>query len=332
MRLPSLLLLVLLLGRVASAADAGDLGRRWAVYGQGLAAQGRGAEAEQAFEKALNLAPGDAAVLRARGQWRWTQGRKDEALADLRGSLAADPSQTALADWLAKAAGPAAAPVQAAPAPAVDDSEALEEARANLESRDFGAVLDAVAEAGAAAKRSADWQRLKAEALYGSARFDEARQALALARQAAPEDAALKALESRYFHDGLAPDQGGGSPWGSLARSAVLPGWGQARNGERRKALWVGTITLGLLAGTVATYVAADQALADYRALGPGTPASDFDAAFGRADGMAVLNQVLGISFYSAYAYNLFDAASHARPAVAAQAGGLKVTLLAAHF
>jgi hypothetical protein len=154
------------------------------------------------------------------------------------------------------------------------------------------------------------------------------------ARQKDSEDTGLKRLQETYFHDGLQEDRGGGSPWGSLLRSAVLPGWGQVHNGQPRKGFTVGVLTLGLLAATAVTYVSADQAAADYRALGPGTSAGDFDAAFSRADGMALTNQAFGICFYSVYAFNLFDAAVQARPAPkpAPAAAGPRVTLLALSF
>ncbi len=323
----SLLVLFLIFSAPLAAAEGpADLARRWMVYGQGLAAQGKQAEAGAAFDKALQLQPGDAALLRARGQWHWSQGLREQALSDLRGSLQADPSQAALKAWLERSQAPAAAP-SAGP----QDDEALAEAQALLESRDFAGVLELQQGQGEAAQGSAAWLRLRSEALYGMERFEESAQALQAARALEPEDPALARLAERYHHGGLASDKGGGPILPPLWRSALLPGWGQAYNGQKRKGWALGVITVGLFAATAYTYVATDQALADYRGLGPQASAGDFDAAFARADGLAALNQALGISFYAAYAYNLFDAAAGARPPAAPQAG-LRLPLLALSF
>lgn len=316
----ALLLLSLCL---AQSVGAEDLGARWAAYAQGLAQQGRQAEAGPAFDKALSFKPGDAGILRARGQWRWSQGRRDAALEDLRASLQADPSQAALRAWLDKAAPPAS------PVAGEADEEALSEAQALLEGRDFEGVLALQAQPG---REAAVWLRLRSEALYGLGRFAESGQALDQALAQAPGDAGLQRLGAQYHHPGLAPDSGGGPILPPLWRSLVLPGWGQAYNGQKRKAWITGALTLGLLGATLYTYSATDQALAEYRALGPTATQSQFDDAFGRADGLAVLNQAFGVAFYSAYAWNAFDAAAGARPAPAPAGAGLRLTLLALRY
>jgi tetratricopeptide (TPR) repeat protein len=318
-------------GLLQAAESPADLGRRWMVYAQGLAGQGRHAEAGPAYDKALQLLPGDAAILRSRGQWRWQQGQREEALQDLRASLLADPSQAELAAWLKAQEDPSPSGATAGARASEPDEERFSEAQALLEGRDFQAVLQLYREAAPVSGQDPGWQRLRAEAHYGEGRFDEARQALGEARRLAPDDAALTGLEQRYYHGALASDQGGGAVWPPLWRSALLPGWGQAYNGQKRKAWVTGLVTVGLFVGTALTYVMADQALADYRALGANASAGDFDAAFGRADGMVLLNQAVGISFYAAYAYNLFDAGAQARPA-ATQALGPRVQVLALRF
>lgn len=326
----SRLFLVTLLFLPPFAAKAQEdgiaLARRWMVYAQGLASQGRHAEAGPAFEKALQMSPGDAAVLQARGRWHWEQGRREEGLRDLQASLQADPSQANLAAWLARQTGASDSGGPAA------QEELLGDAQALLEGREFAPALKLYAQAQPQAAASAAWQRLRAEALYGRGDFDAARAALAEARRLDPLDPELARLEQRYFHAGLASDGGGGRALPPLLRSAVLPGWGQAHNGQKRKAWALGGLCLGLLAGTVATYMAADQALAHYRGLDGSASAADFDAAFSRADGLVLANQALGLAFYAAYIYNLLDAGAHARPAPAAQALGPRVPVLALRF
>ena len=47
-------------------------------------------------------------------------------------------------------------------------------------------------------------------------------------------------------------------------RSALVPGWGQAYNGDEAKAWWLGGSTWVLLGGVAVTYVEGEQALHDY--------------------------------------------------------------------
>jgi len=329
------LCLSLLLAASALHAETGpELGRRWQAFGQGLAAQGKLTGAAQAFDKAIALDPVSAAAFEARGRFRFKLGRMPEANADLKQAVTLDPSRTALAAWLATQEAPAAAPADAA-ASKVDHSEDLLEAQTLLDGGDAAAALP-LFEKGSlqGATPSSVWGLGRVQALYALGRFNEARVVLAQARAKDPTETVLKRLDERYFHAGLDEDRGGGSPWGAMLRSLVLPGWGQVFNGQRRKGFTVGVLTLGLLGATVVTYVAADQALNDYRALGAGTSAADFDTAFSRADGMALTNQALGISFYTLYAYNILDAAAQARPAPVdtRNAAAARVTLLAMSF
>lgn len=328
----SLLLFLLFTPAGMRAESPAELGQRWVLYGQAQAAQGKLDEAGQSLDKAIALDP-SAAAFEARGRLRWKLGRLAEAKADLRQAVTLDPGRSALAAWLAAQEAPAGSAVAAAGA--TDGSEDLQEAQALLDGGDAAAALPLFDKGVAQAQAPAGaWALGQVQSLYALGRFGEARQALAKVRKQDPADAALKRLDERYFHDGLDEDRGGGSPWGALLRSAVLPGWGQVYNGQRRKGFTVGVLALGLLAATAVTYVAADQAVADYRALGSGTPAGDFDAAFSRADGLALANQALGISFYAVYAYNLFDAAAQARPAPASApaSAGPRLTLLTMSF
>jgi len=78
---------------------------RW-PHLEGLLAQeaGRLAAAEEAYGRALALAPGDLAALVHRGEVRLLAGRSAEAEADLRRALAADPKLAAAAALLGQAA------------------------------------------------------------------------------------------------------------------------------------------------------------------------------------------------------------------------------------
>lgn len=326
----SLLFLWIFAGSLKAAApDA--LGAPWLVYGNGLAAQNRLDEAVTAYGQGIAAAPDDAALYSARGSALWRLNRRPQALDDLRRSLVLDPSQSALAVWM----GQVGAPTPAA-APSQDDLEdQLSTAQGDLESRKLDQALSLFRSGALAAPNDTAWLMGEAETFYAEGRFDEARAVLAKARVQAPDDPDLKRLQDRYFPSGLDTDQSQGSVWGALWRSALVPGWGQAYNHQMGKAWTVGIVTLGLLAATAATYVATDSAIAHYRALGPG---SDFNAAFSEADDLAIANEVVGLSFYSAYAWNIFDAGTHvpaaAPPAQAAlpRPGSARLTLLAWQF
>ena len=99
-----------------------------------------------------------------------------------------------------------------------------------------------------------------------------------------------------------------------LWRSLIIPGWGQAYNGNGSKGLAFGLTTFALLGTAYATYQAADSSYSDYANLGPGTSEGDFNTAYDKVQKMATLNHVFTVLFYAAYVYNLGDAATGARP------------------
>ena len=334
--LTSALLLVTMCLMAALHADpASDIGMRWLVYGKGLSAQNRFPEAIQAFGSGLSAAPNSAALYDVRGLAEWRLGQRTAALQDLRQSLVLDPTQTALSAWLKNLDSPTG---EASPAPksslSEDDLEdQLANAQSALESRALPKALTLFQSGASEAPTDPVWLKGETETLYAEGRFDDARVVLAQARRLAPDDADIKRMQDHYYPSGLDADSSRGSVWGALWRSALLPGWGQAYNRQKGKAWTVGIVTLSLLAATIVTYVATDQAIARYRGLGAG---SDFNAAFSEADDLAIANEIVGITFYSAYAWNVFDAGTHVpgpeAPLQSALPRPARLTLLAWQF
>jgi tetratricopeptide (TPR) repeat protein len=288
----------------------------WLQYGHRLYQQKRYGEALAAYQQAALIDPQDAVTQQSLGNALVQLSRYPEAVQAYQRSLQLKPDNAPLTAYLAQLQAHLGA------AQPVDLEEPLADARGLLEQQRFGEALKLFQASPAGSERSSPWQQGKAEALYGLGRMEDARATMRLAASLDPANKEAQDQLRVYLHADAASDGGGVHWFAPLWRSALLPGWGQAYNGQRRKAWVLGGLTWGLFAATAATYVAAGTALDDYHALGPGRPASDFDNAFTKADNLAVANEAVGLLFYTAYAYNLFDAAAQARPVLQAEIRG----------
>ena len=97
--------------------------------------------------------------------------------------------------------------------------------------------------------------------------------------------------------------------WSPLWRSALLPGWGQAYNGQTHKAWLLGGATWASFAGVAGTYFLGSQADANYEAA---TNASDAVNRYQTAYNYYVANQVFYVVFGLLYTSNILDAALNA--------------------
>jgi tetratricopeptide (TPR) repeat protein len=122
--------------------------------------------------------------------------------------------------------------------------------------------------------------------------------------------------------------QAQGDWYSALWRSALVPGWGQAYNGQTNKAWLLGGLTWVSFGGVVATYEMGSQAEAQYHAA---TTPSDAVDKYNAAYNDYVANQTFYIVFGLAYTYNLVDAAlnagSHQDLAQAPSLGGVQLAL-----
>lgn len=123
-----------------------------------------------------------------------------------------------------------------------------------------------------------------------------------------PNNSALAAFVTRTEgQGGTQVAQGGGGGWFQPAwRSAIVPGWGQAYNGQTSRGLWLGSLTYGLLIGEIATYMAGMSARDQYLSAPAG---GDFNTPYSNWESMATMNHAFYISMTAAYAFTLVDAA-----------------------
>jgi hypothetical protein len=77
----------------------------------------------------------------------------------------------------------------------------------------------------------------------------------------------------------------------------------------------IGGVSLGLLVGTVGTYMVGADARKTY--LSTNDPKADFDGPYSTWENMANVNHILAIAFLTAYTFNLVDAIMYAKPAPA---------------
>ena len=96
-------------------------------------------------------------------------------------------------------------------------------------------------------------------------------------------------------------------------RSAILPGWGQAYNGQDTKAWILGGATVGLFAGLIGSYIWCNNAENDYLNLPGGLSSDRYDNAYSNWENAANTNHTVYFFFGLAYLYNLYDAMVNVR-------------------
>jgi tetratricopeptide (TPR) repeat protein len=175
------------------------------------------------------------------------------------------------------------------------------------------------------------------QALYQQGRYDEAGQALLSSLALEPQNPVVLSFLLSHPELGARQDlPGPRDRWAPLWRSAILPGWGQAYNGEPEKGLALGAITLGCLAGTAYSYLQAQSAYGEYSSLGSNSSRAQFDDAYGRTQDWGTANHVLYALFGAFYAYTLVDAALDAKPllepALSLSRGGALMAGLKANY
>jgi tetratricopeptide (TPR) repeat protein len=116
------------------------------------------------------------------------------------------------------------------------------------------------------------------------------------------------------LEDGLSAGEGGGVSAGEtfapVWRSAIVPGWGQAYNGQKGKAWLLGGLTLGLWAGEFATYSAGNSARDQYLGL---SGKADYDTPYQAWQSLSDANHFFYIAMTAAYLYTMVDAGANAR-------------------
>lgn len=279
----------------ASPVHADELARRWLVYGNGQYAQGQYKQALASYAASLRRDNSSATAYQGVGNCYLRLSQPDKALRYYEYSLRLKPDNTALQGLVAKLragqGGGAQAQGMAEAGRLYSEKNYLSAAQA------YQKLID-VQPGNAKA-----WQGL-GNSLFGEGRRDEALKAYRRSLELEPNNPALASFVNRSAEASKERPSAFQPVW----RSALLPGWGQYFNGEKTKGLVVGGLTLGLLAGTAATYVIGSNAQQDYL-----NAKTDFDAPYATWESMAALNHTLYVLFGAAYIYAVLDAGMNAR-------------------
>lgn len=299
----------------AQAADAA-LANKWVAYGQQLYAQRQYDKAVQAFSTAAKANSADPAAWKGLGNALYAKKDYKNALKYYKYALQLNRNDAQLAQFTQRLEASLAQQGQAA-----NDPMGLGNRYYQARQYDY-----AIQQFNLAAQQNPNndkaYQGL-GNSYYAKGNKPQAVAAYKRALQINPGNAQLRAFLARYSPDD-ARESGvqvasGPKDWTQpLWRSAILPGWGQFYNGERTKGWIIGSLAVGTLIGTVTTYSIGDGARKKYEGFGAGTPAADFDAAYGTWESMASLNNTLAISFLALYTFNLVDAVISAKPSTRA--------------
>lgn len=291
--------------RLSLAADAAS----WLVQGNQLYRAKDYDKALAAYAQSIKLDRSQAQAYEAVGTCLVAKGDVGNALKYYGWSLQLNPNNAALKAYVAR--------LQGAAAPAIPD---LASAGLLYRRGQYDQALDAYQKLAQLHPEDARAFQGMGNAYYGKGQRDAAMTQYRKALELNPSNQALAGFVAAY--DRAAGPQaagGGGGDWFQPAwRSAILPGWGQFYNHEPRKGLLLGGLTLGLLAGELATYLIGDQARQQYLAVN--STGGDFDTPYQTWDSMANLNHIFFISMTAAYVYTLVDAVISARGPVASQA------------
>jgi tetratricopeptide (TPR) repeat protein len=305
-------------GLGAAAAANPAVAQQWVNYGQKVYAQRDYAKAQQAFSTAIKNDGRNVAAWKGLGNTLYMKGDKANALKYYKYALALNPSDTALAGFVAKMGGGAAAAPASGPLAAANREYAARQYAAAA-----GHYQEAVTQNPTDAKA---WQGL------GNARYAQqdragAMQAYNRALELNPSNAALRAFVDKA--GGSAQAAGGPTDWVQpLWRSAILPGWGQGYNGQELKGWIMGGTEVALMTTTILTFMAGESAHQQYISLTD--PKADYDTPFATWESMAQINHTAYALFGAVYLYGLVDAILNAKPksAYRAEFGGNEVAAL----
>lgn len=303
-----------LVGTVARPLFAADaaLSQRWQVYGTQLYAQKQYDKAIGAFSNAAKADQRNAAAWKGLGNCYYAKRDYANSLKYYKYAYQLNPADAQLGAFIPKLAAAAAQGGGAAGGAANSLNNATRFYQAKQYDQAIQWYNHAISQNPNDAKA---WQGL-GNCYYAKQDKVKAVDAYKRALQINPSNTGLQNFLANYAPETATGPQVADGPkdWAQpLWRSAVLPGWGQAYNGQGGKGLLLGGLTLGLFAGTVATYMIGDGARQTY--LGLTDPKADFDGPYNTWESMANLNHIMYIGFGVAYSFTLVDAILGAKPA-----------------
>ena len=308
----SLLFVGLWMTSTLKAANA-PLATKWVAYGQKLYAARQYDPAIKAFSTAARANSGDPAAWKGLGNSFYAKRDYASALKYYKYSLQLNPRDANLAAFTQKLTIATARNGAAAGA-----NNAFTLAGRYYQARQYDYAIQQYNAALAQNPNNAAAYQGLGNCYY--AKKDRANAVKAYQRALAlnPNNTGLKAFLARFAPDaakqsGVQVAQGPKDWVQPLWRSAVLPGWGQGYNGKTTKGWLIGGLTVGALAGSVATYVIGSGARATYEGLSD--PSADYDTPYKTWESMASINHIFALTFLAAYTFNLVDAILDAKPA-----------------
>jgi len=288
------------------AANAA-LGSQWVAYGQKLYAAQQYDKAISAFTTAAKANSGDPQAWKGLGYSFYAKRDYTSALKYCKYALQLNPNDAGLSQFTQRLTASTAQPGAGAPG----SGNAMALANRYYQAKQYPYAIQQYNVVLSSDPNNAVAYQYLGNCYYAQGDKPHAVQAFKHAIALNPNNVALKSFLARYSPED-ARESGvqvaeGPKDWAQpLWRSAVLPGWGQSYNGDGTKAWLVGGVTLGALAGTVATYVIGDNARKTYEGLTDAN--ADYDTPYNTWESMATLNHVFAITFLTAYTFNLVDA------------------------
>lgn len=270
---------------------------QWYVAANRYYAQKQYDQAIQYFSQSLKLDPRQPAAYQMLGNCFYAKGSMGGALQYYRYALRLNPSNAPLASLVQRLSAPQD---PLTPGKQLYQAQRYREAMASFQQVTAQNPLNA-----------------KAVQYIGNCQYALGDRAAALASykqalQLSPGNQALSDFINRLSaaQNGTAS---GATDWTSpLWRSAILPGWGQAYNGQTGKGLLLGGATLALWAGEIGSYVVGSAAETQY--MNTTGANSDYNTPYDTWSTMATINHVCYIGMTVMYAYTLIDACINAKP------------------
>ncbi len=306
--------LTLLAAPQLRAADPAGA-QKWVAYGQQLYAQRQYDKAIQAFSSAAKLDARSAAAYKGLGNCFVAKRDYANALKYYKYSLQLNPGDTGLQAYIPKLAA-------AGQGGAAQASGPLAYAARYYQARRYDEAIQYYNQAlGQNPNNAAAWQGL-GNCYYAKKDSANAVNAYNKALALNPGNVALQNFIAKIAPGGSATAGADGpKDWVSpLWRSALLPGWGQSYNGQGGKGLLLGGLTVGLLGGTVMTYMSGAAARDKYLGLDATATQADFDSSYTAWESSANINHILWIGWMASWTWTMADAIMNARPISAARA------------
>lgn len=311
-------LLFLGLWMTSSALHAADpaLAKRWTTYGQQLYAARQYDKAIQAFTAAAKANSADAAAWKGLGNCYYAKRDYANALKYYKYALQMNPNDASLAQFVQKLQATVAKQGGAA-----GDPSAL--AARYYQARQYQYAIYYYKQALAKNPNDAKAYQGLGNCYYAMKDKPNAVAAYRRSLQINPANVGLAGFLAKYDPAGAVSAgvkvASGPTNWvDPLWRSMILPGWGQFHNGESTKGLLLGGVTLGLLGGSVVTYMSGAAARDKYMSLKVGDPQKDFDDSYSAWESNANMNHIFALGFLGAYTFTLVDAVMSAKPSTSA--------------